>query len=74
MTGRGKARAQPERAHRDPQALLRQLQKALAITRCIRLAAEYGEDDALDFADALAGLLILIEGAAALLDQQEVSP
>jgi hypothetical protein len=55
VTGPSKARARPERAQRDPQALLRELQKVLAITRCIRLAAEYGENDALDFADALAG-------------------
>jgi hypothetical protein len=63
MNGRGKA-----------QALLRELQKALAVAKCIRLAAEYGQDDSVDIADALAGLLVLMEGVAALLDQQEVSP
>lgn len=68
---RRKAPARPQRAARDPQALLRQLQKALAIARCIRLAVEYGDDDVPDIADAVAGLLILLEAAAALLDQPE---
>jgi hypothetical protein len=73
MSRRRRAQARPQRAPLDPPALLRELQKALAVTRCIRLAAECGEDDALDIADAFAGLLILMERAAALLDQPEVS-
>lgn len=68
---RRKAPARPQRAACDPQALLRQLQKALAIARCIRLAVEYGDDDDPDIADAVAGLLILLEAAAVLLDQPE---
>jgi hypothetical protein len=74
MSGRGKAQGLPQPAQLDAHALLRELQKTLAVTKCIRLAAEYGQDDALDIADAVAGLLVLIEGAAALLDQPEVSP
>jgi hypothetical protein len=64
------------RGHNAPrsQALISELQKVLAVTKCIRLAAEYGEDDSLDIADALGGLLILIEAAAVLLDQPEVAP
>ncbi|WP_129780374.1 hypothetical protein [Peristeroidobacter soli] len=73
MKGRGKAQARPQRTQLDPQALLRELRKALDVARCIRLAAEYGEDDALDIADALAGLLTLLEKVAVLLDQPEVS-
>jgi len=67
-------KANPAAKRIDAQALLRELQKALAVARCIRIAAEYAEDDALDLADATAGLLILMEGAAVLLDQPEVSP
>lgn len=74
MSRRGRAQARPRRPQLDPPALLRELQKAVAVARCISLAAEYGEDDALDITDALAGLLILIEGAAVLLDPPEVSP
>jgi hypothetical protein len=74
MMGRGKARVRPQRLQRHPKALLRELQKVLAVAKCIRLAAEYGQDDSVDIADALAGLLILMEGAAVLLDQPEVSP
>ena len=70
MKGRGKVQARPQRAQLDSQALLRELQKALAVAKCIRLAAEYGEDDDLDIADALAGLLVLIEATAAMLDQR----
>lgn len=69
MNAHGKAQMRSRRAALNSQALLRELQKALAVARCIRLAAEYGEDEAVDIADALAGLLALIEGAAALLDQ-----
>lgn len=57
----------------DQQALLRQLQKTLAVARCIRLAADHSEDDQLDLADALAGLLILMQRTAAMIDQPEVS-
>lgn len=74
MSRRRKAQARPQRTALDSQALLRELQKALAVAKCIRIAAENGEDDALDIADALAGLLILMERPAALLDQPEVSP
>ena len=73
MKGRGTAPPRPQRAQLNSQ-VLRELQKTLAVARCIRLAAEYGEDDALDLADALAGLLILIERAAVLVDPPEVSP
>jgi hypothetical protein len=73
MKGRGKARARPQRAQLDSKALLRELQKAFAVATCIRLTAEYGDDDALDIADALAGLLILLEGVVMLLDQPEMS-
>jgi hypothetical protein len=72
-----KATARPERAQLDSQAVLRELHKALAVAKCIRLAAEYGEygeDNQIDFADAVAGLLILIENTTELLDQPEVSP
>jgi hypothetical protein len=65
--------ATPAAKRVDAQVLLRELQKALAVARCIRIAAEYAEDDALDLADALAGLLILMQRTAASLDQPEVS-
>ena len=74
MSRRGKAKVRPQRARLDSQAVLRQLQTALAVAKCISLAAEYGEDAEIDFADAVAGLLILMEGMAVLLDQREVSP
>jgi len=70
----GKTRARAKRAQLDPQALLRELQKAIAVAKCISLAADYGEDDGVVLADALAGLSILLEGVAALLDPPEVSP
>jgi hypothetical protein len=73
MNGRGEAQAPSQRAQLDAQALLRELQKALAVAKCIRLAAEYDEDDALDIADAVGGLLMLMEGAVVLLDQPEMS-
>lgn len=62
------------RTQLDSQALLREQHKALAVAKCIRLAAEYGEDQQIDLADAVAGLLTLMEGMAALLDQPDVSP
>jgi hypothetical protein len=75
MSRRGKALARLQRPRLDSQALRRELQKALAVAKCIRLAVEYGENnDGLDVADALAGLLILMDGTAALLDPPEVSP
>lgn len=65
-------KARPKRAQIDQQAMLRELQKALAVTRCIRFAAEYDEHDEVDLADALAGLLVLMEEMASLLDEREV--
>jgi hypothetical protein len=65
-----KTPARPQRAQLDSQ-VLRELQKALAVTKCIRLTADYGEDDSLDLADALAGLLVLLEGVALLMDRLE---
>lgn len=71
----GKGKARPKRAKLDSQALLREVQIALAVARCIRLAVEYDDDDCgLDIADALAGLLIFMQRIAAALDQPEVSP
>lgn len=70
MKRRRTSPVRPQRAQLDSQ-VLRELQKVLAVTKCIRLAAEYGEDDSLDFADALAGLLVLIEGVVALMDRLE---
>lgn len=53
-----------------PQALLRQLQKARAVAKCIRVAVDYGDDE-LDVGDAIAGLVALLEGAIAGLDAPE---
>ena len=66
-------KARPKRARLDPLAVLRELQKAFAVARCIRFAAEYDEHDEVDLADALVGLLVLLEARAATLDQPEVS-
>lgn len=55
------------------QQALRQLQSALAIAKCIRVAAEYGDEDEI-VADALAGLLMLLAGVAALLDPPQGTP
>jgi hypothetical protein len=74
MNRRRKTQVRPQRAALDSQTLRRELQKALAVAKCMRLAAEYDEDDALDIADALAGLLIVLEGTAVLLDQSEAQP
>jgi len=68
---RPKARARPARANR--QAWLRQLQKALAVATCIRIAADHCEPDQFDVADAVGGLLALLEAAAAMLDRSEGS-
>ena len=58
----------------DTQSILRQVQKALAVAVCIRIAADCGEDDSLDIADAIAALLSLLEATAAMLDPAEDSP
>lgn len=57
----GKAQAQPTSAIHQEQ--LRRLQKAIAVARCIRLAAEYDDSNDLDIADAVGGLLIVLECA-----------
>jgi len=69
---RPKPRARPARANR--QAWLRQLQKALAVATCIRIAADHCEPDQFDVADAVGGLLALLETAAAMLDRSEGAP
>lgn len=66
---RPKAPARRIRANR--QAWLRQLQKALAVATCIRIAADHCEPDQFDVADAVGGLLALLEAAAAMLDRSE---
>jgi hypothetical protein len=58
----------------DTQSILRQVQKALAVGACIRIAVECGEEDSLDTADAIAGLVSLLEATAAMLDPLEDSP
>lgn len=56
----------------DTQLILRQVQKALAVAACIRIAADCGEEeDSLDTADAIAGLVSLLDAAAAMLDPPE---
>lgn len=57
----------------DTASILRQVQKALAVAACIRIAVDCGEDDSLDIADAIAGLLSLLEPVAAMLDPPEDS-
>jgi len=52
----------------DPQAVLRKLQKARAVAKCIVIAVDCPDDD-LDVADAVGGLVTLIDGAIAPLDQ-----
>jgi hypothetical protein len=44
---------------------LRQPQKALSLATCIQVAAEHCDDGAIDFADALSGLLTVVQVAAA---------
>ena len=51
----------------NAKAVLRQLQKVRTLAKCIRLAADYPDDD-LDLGDAVGGLVTLIEGAIAPLD------
>lgn len=58
----------------DTQSILRQVQKALAVAACIRIALDCGEEDALDTADAIAGLVGLLEATAAMLDPPEDAP
>ena len=67
-----KAMAQPTCA--DQRALLRQLQVVRAVAKCLQIAIEHGDDDQLDLADAVAGLLILVEGAAIVLDRLGGAP
>ena len=62
-----KASTRPLRV--DQRALLRQLQVVRAMAKCLQIAIEYGHDDQLDLADAVSGLLILLEGAATMLDE-----
>lgn len=57
----------PESTREDRQALLRQLQKALAVAKCIRIAVNYGNDD-LDVSDAVSGVVALLEDIIAGLD------
>jgi hypothetical protein len=66
---RPKARTRAARANHQP--WLRQLQKALAVATCIRIAADHFEPEQFDVADAVGGLLILLETAAAMLDRSE---
>jgi len=56
----------------EQQAVLRQLQKARAVALCIRIAIDYPDDD-LDVADAVRGLVTLIDGAIVTLDQPKAS-
>jgi hypothetical protein len=60
----------PESTQEDQQAL-RQLQIAVAVAKCIGIAAEYSEGDDIDLADAVAGLLQLMQPATSVLDQSE---
>jgi hypothetical protein len=66
---RPKARARAARANHQP--WLRQLQRALAVATCIRIAADHCEPDQFDVADAVGGLLALLEAAGAMLDRPE---
>jgi hypothetical protein len=58
----------------DAQTILRQVQKALAVGACIRIAVDSGEGDSLDIADAIAALLSLLEATAAMLDPPRRTP
>lgn len=71
---RQKALVRRARTQPNAQTILRQVQKALAVGACIRIAVDCGEDDSLDVADAIAGQLSLLEAAAAMLDPPEDSP
>lgn len=61
-----KGKARPKRAAK--QAVLRHLQMVLAVATCIRIAADYDEGEQIDLADSIAGLLVLLEEATAMLD------
>lgn len=56
------------------QQALRQLQSALAVAKCIRVAAEYGDEGEIVLADAVAGLLTLLVGITSLLDPPQGTP
>jgi hypothetical protein len=71
---KGSAKKGRTRTSPDTQSILRQVQKALAVAACIRIAVDCGEEDALDIADAIAGLVSLLDAAAAMLDRPEDSP
>lgn len=60
-------------ANFEQQTVLRQVQKAVAVAKAIRIAASY-PDDRLDIADAVAGLVIVLEGATAMLDPSGCAP
>lgn len=57
----------------DQSRLVRQLQQALAVARAIVIAAEY-PDDGLDLADAVSGLVIVLERVTDGLNRLEVRP
>lgn len=71
---RQQATPRRKRTAPDSQLILRQVQKALAVAACIRIAVDCGEEDSLDVADAIAGLVGLLEVAAAMLDPPEDAP
>lgn len=64
----------PASPARIGQQALRQLQSALAVAKCIRVAAEYGDEGEMVVADAVAGLLTLLAGVASLLDSPQGAP
>lgn len=55
-------------ANVDPQTVLRRLQVARAVAKCIRVAVDYPDDD-LDVGDAVGALVALLEDAIAGLDR-----
>lgn len=70
---RRKPKPRPEHVPSEQQCL-RQLQQAVALAKCLAIAAEYSEQGDIDFADALAVLLQPMERATALLDQAKERP
>lgn len=60
----GEAQARAQRAQHNP---LRLVQQARAVAKCITIAIDGGEE--IDVADAIAGLVLLLDMAAAALDQ-----
>ncbi|WP_129779450.1 hypothetical protein [Peristeroidobacter soli] len=65
-----KASARRERA--QVHAPHRRMQTALAVAKCIEIAADHpDEHQQLDLADAVAGLSTLVESAIAMLGQSE---